>query len=106
MSENHFECFARTGVNTPGTMSPISSFSTALRCNLFIPGPPAMFPIYVPKVMKPGLSTAKGISEDVLNVLGIHFSGLVVESFAMGVQNQDVRDVALVVLLDQFLLLG
>jgi len=56
--------------------------------------------------MKPGLSMAKGISEDVLNVLGIHFSGVVVEGFAMCIQNQDVRNVALVVLLDQFLLLG
>ena len=56
--------------------------------------------------MKPGLSMAKGASEDVLNVLGIHFSGVVVEGFAMRIQNQDVRNVGLVVLLDQFLLLG
>jgi hypothetical protein len=49
---------------------------------------------------------AKRVPEDVLNVLGIHFSGLVVESFAMGIQNQDVGDVALVVLLDQLWLLG
>ena len=48
---------------------------------------------------------AKGASEDVLNVLGIHFSGVVVEGFAMRIQNQDVRNVGLVVLLDQFLLL-
>jgi hypothetical protein len=50
--------------------------------------------------MKSELSMAKGVSEDVLNVLGVHFSGLVVESFAMCIQNQDVRNVALVVLLD------
>jgi hypothetical protein len=55
--------------------------------------------------MKPGLSMAKGVSEDVFNLLGIHFSGVVVEGFAMCIQNQDVRNAALVVLLDQFLLL-
>jgi POLQ-like helicase len=62
--------------------------------------------LFVPKAMKPELSMAKRVPEDVLNVLGIHFSGLVVESFAMGIQNQDVGNVALVVLLDQLLLLG
>jgi hypothetical protein len=56
--------------------------------------------------MKHATSTAKRVSEDVLNTLGIHFSGLVVEGFAPCIQNQDVRNVALVVLLDQLLLLG
>ena len=60
----------------------------------------------VAKVMKPGLSIAKGVSEDVLKVLGVHFSGVVVEGFAMCIQHQDVRNVALIVLLDQFLLFG
>jgi hypothetical protein len=35
MSENDFECFANTGVNTLGTMLP----SPALTCDPFIPGP-------------------------------------------------------------------
>jgi hypothetical protein len=43
---------------------------------------------------------AKRAFEDALNVLGIHFSGLVVEGLATCAQNQDVRNVALVVLLD------
>ena len=55
---------------------------------------------------EPAPSTAKRVSEDVLNMLGIHFSGLVVEGFATCIQNQDVRNVALIVLLDQLLLLG
>src|SRR6267154_2661991 len=38
MSENDFECFANTGVNTPGTMLPSSSLALPLHVTPFIPG--------------------------------------------------------------------
>ena len=46
------------------------------------------------------------VFEDVLNVYRVDFAGVVVKSFATRIQHRDVRDVALVVLFDQFLLLG
>ncbi len=44
--------------------------------------------------------------EDVLDMLRVHFTGLVVQWFAARVQYDDMRDIAPVILLDQFLLFG
>jgi len=48
----------------------------------------------------------ESLLEDILDRLGAHFSRLVVKGFTVGIQHQNVGDIALVVLLDQLLLLG
>src|SRR5260370_16515835 len=50
--ENDFECFASTGVNTPGTMLPSVSSPPLLHVTLFIPRPAALIPPFSHQAFK------------------------------------------------------
>src|SRR5260370_36485009 len=54
---------------------------------------------------KSAKSLASRSLEDVFNHSGIHFAGLVIKGLTTCIQYEDMRNVALVVLLDQLMLL-